>query len=217
MKGRFMEPSKCAQCRRGRQINTAEKKGPGVINAGPPSPKSFEWVTDFITGKKVPDVGAEANRQAVERYLVENKGYRVGDIEVDAPIELNIGGKAYSSTVDLVVSVAGRRYMVIKCAPGSLGSREREAVSAARLLDKTYQIPLAVVSDGETATVLDTMTGKKIDKGLAALPSKAAAEKRSAETVFQVLAEGRCEREKLIFRSYDSMNVNVGRGLKVEG
>jgi len=26
----------------------------------------------------------------------------------------------------------------------------------------------------------------------------------------QVLAENRCEREKLIFRSYDSMNVNVG-------
>ena len=167
-------------------------------------------MTDFITGKKVPDVGAEANRQAVERYLVENKGYGPGDIEVDAPIELIIGGKAYSSTVDLVVSVAGRRTMVIKCAPGSLGSREREAVSAARLLEKAYQIPLTVVSDGETATVLDTVTGKKIDIGLASLPSKAAVEKRSPETVFQVLAEDRCEREKLIFRSYDSMNVNVG-------
>ncbi len=135
-----------------------------------------------------------------------------------AAISSPIGGKAYSATVDLVVSVAGRRTMVIKCAPGSLGSREREAVSAARLLEKAYQIPLTVVSDGETATVIDTITGKKIDQGLAALPSREVAEKRSAETVFQVLAEGRCEREKLIFRTYDSMNVNVGRsvGMKVE-
>ena len=213
-----MERFKCAQCRKGRQINTAtEKKGHRVVKADPPGSKPFEWVTDFITGKKVPHVGAEANRQAVERYLVENKGYRTGDIEVDASIDLIIGGKAYSSTVDLVVSVAGKRYMVIKCAPGSLGSREREAVSAARLLDRSYQIPLAVVSDGQTATVLDTMTGQKIDQGLASLPSRETAEKKSAETVFQVLAENRCEREKLIFRSYDSMNVNVGRSLKVEG
>jgi hypothetical protein len=214
-----MEPSKCAQCRRGKQIllNRAFKKNHSAAKTCQSDPKSFEWVTDFITGKKVPHVGAEANRQAVERYLVEHKGYGPGDIEVDAPLELVIGGKAYSSTVDLVVSVAGRRYMVIKCAPGSLGSREREAVSAARLLEKSYQIPLAVVSDGQTATVLDTMTGKKIDQGLASLPSRAAAEQKSIEAVFQVLAEGRREREKLIFRSYDSMNVNVGSRLKVEG
>ncbi len=212
-----MELPKCAQCRKGVQINTVtEKKSHGMVKGDPPRPNSVDWVTDFITGKKMPDVGAEANRQAVERYLVENKGYRAGDIEVDAPIEVIINGKAYSSTVDLVVSVAGRRTMVIKCAPGSLGSREREAVSGARLLERSYQIPLAVVSDGQTATVLDTITGKKIDQGLAALPSREAAEKRSAETVFQVLAEGRCEREKLIFRSYDSMNVNVGRRLKAE-
>ena len=213
-----MEPSKCAQCHRGKQIplNRAFKKNHPAAKTGQSDPKSVDWVTDFITGQKVPHVGAEANRQAVERYLVENKGYRAGDIEVDAPIELIIGGNAYSSTVDLVVSVAGRRTMVIKCAPGSLGSREREAVPGARLLDSRYQIPLAVVSDGQTATVLDTVTGKKIDQGLASLPSREAAEKRSAETVFQVLAEDRCEREKLIFRSYDSMNVNVGCRLKAE-
>ncbi|OQY03666.1 MAG: hypothetical protein B6I22_11115 [Desulfobacteraceae bacterium 4572_123] len=208
-----MEQSKCAQCRKGKQIplNMAFKdKSHPVKKVGQSRPKSFEWVTDFITGKKVPDVGAEANRQAVERYLVENKGYLPENIQVDAPIKLTIGGEPYRSTVDLVVSVAGKRYMVIKCAPGSLGSREREAVSAARLLDRSYQIPLAVVSDGRTATVLDTTTGKKIDAGLESLPSREVAAKKSAGTVFQVLAENRCEREKLIFRSYDSMNVNVG-------
>jgi len=214
-----VEPSKCAQCRKGKQltINTAfKKKTPAAAKAGQSEPKSFEWVIDFITGKKVPDVGAEANRQVLEQYLVEEKGYRPGDIEVDAPLELTIGGETYRSRVDLVVSASGKRYMMIKCASGSLGSREREAVSAARLMDSEYQIPLAVVSDGRTATVLDTITGRKIDEGLASLPSREVAAKKSAETIFQVLAENRCEREKLIFRTYDSMNVNVGLRLKAE-
>ena len=209
-----MEPSECAQCRRGKQIpldKAFEKKIHPAAKSGQAGTRPVEWVTDFITGKKVPDVGAEANRQAIERYLVEKKGYRPEDIEVDAPLELIIRGEVYRSAADLVVSAAGKRYMVIKCAPGSLGSREREAVSAARLLDRAYQIPLAVVSDGRTATVLDTVTGRKMGYGLEALPSREAAEEKSAATVFQVLAENRCEREMLVFRSYDSMNVNVVR------
>ena len=49
------------------------EKGHLAIKAGPARPKSFEWLVDFITGQKVPHVGAEANRQAVEHYLVEKK------------------------------------------------------------------------------------------------------------------------------------------------
>lgn len=209
-----MKPPKCTQCCKDKQIslNTAKKKQPqAAAGTGQSGPGPFDWVTDFITGKKVPDVGSEATRQVVERYLVEKKGYRPEDIQVDAPIELTIGGEAYSSTVDLVVSVAGKRYMVIKCAPGSLGSREREVISAARLLDKTCQIPLAVVSDGKTAIVLDTVTGNKIGEGMEYLPSREVAEKKSAGTVFQILAENRCEREKLIFRTYDYTDCKADR------
>ena len=43
-----------------------------------------ETVVDYITGKTKPDTGAEANRQKVERRLVEEKGYAKSEIEVDA-------------------------------------------------------------------------------------------------------------------------------------
>lgn len=172
--------------------------------------KSFSLITDFVTGEKIPDVGAEANRQTLERVLVTEKGYAKKDIEVNAPIEVTIGNEPYRSSVDLVVSVHGKRYMAIKCAPGSLGSREREIVSAARLLDE-YQIPISVVSDGKTAMVLDTVSGKKIGEGLDAIPSKEALQETAKSLKLLPLAEKRLEREKLIFRSYDSMNVNVGR------
>ncbi len=170
--------------------------------------KPYGFITDFITGKNLPDIGAEANRQAVEKILVEEKGYRPADIEVAVPLSFTVAGEAYHASVDLVVSAAGRRAMVIKCAAGSLGSREREIVSAGRLLD-AHQIPLAVVSDGVTAVVLDTLTGKKKGEALAAIPTRSELEDyvKSHEPV--PLAEKKRDREQLVFRTYDMENVNI--------
>jgi hypothetical protein len=177
--------------------------------------KPYTMITDFVTGRKVPNVGAEENRQAVEKLLVEQRGYRKEDIEVDVDIAITIAGEPYRSQVDLVVSAEDgkARFMVIKCAAGSLGSREREIVAAARLLDE-YQIPCAVVSDGQTAIVLDTVSGKKIGDGLDAIPTRqeAIARLKSLEPVG--FPKDRREREKLIFRTYDLENVNVQRKVK---
>ena len=174
--------------------------------------KPYSMITDFVTGREVPNVGAEENRQAVERFLVEDKGYLKEDIEVDTDISMTVAGEPYHSQVDLVVSAdAGKtRFMVIKCAAGSLASREREIVAAARLLDE-YQIPCAVVSDGKTAIVLDTLTGKKTGEGLDAIPSKHQAIKRLESFTPPAFPADRREREKLIFRTYDIENVNVQR------
>lgn len=206
-----MKNNKCIQCvARGKLKPIVPFKRKAVSDDQ--IPKTFSLITDFVTGEKIPDVGAEANRQMIEKVLVTEKGYAKKDIEVNAPIEVTIGDEPYRSSVDLVVSVHGKRYMAIKCAPGSLGSREREIVSAARLLDE-YQIPVSVVSDGKTAMVLDTVSGKKIGEGLDAIPSKKALQEMAKSFKLQPVAEKRLEREKLIFRSYDSMNVNVGRNI----
>lgn len=165
-------------------------------------------IVDYITGESVPHVGAEINRQEVERYLLEEKGYRREEILVDAPIQVEIDGDVYLSTVDLVVQINGRPIMAVKCAAGSLGSREREIVSAARLFGPS-PIPLAVVSDGETATVLDTTTGKPKGSGMEAILQRdEAIELAQSESLPPIVAE-RMVREKLVFRSYDSMNVNI--------
>ena len=176
--------------------------------------KPYTLITDFVTGREVPNVGAEENRQAVERFLVAGKGYLKEDIEVDVDIAINVGGEPYNSQVDLVINADGgkTRFMVIKCAAGSLGSREREIVAAARLLDES-PIPCAVVSDGKTATVLDTVTGKKIGDGLGAIPTKQEAITKLESYTPLAFPEERREREKLIFRTYDMQNVNVQRNI----
>jgi hypothetical protein len=167
-----------------------------------------ETLIDYVTGKEVPNIGAEANRQAVERYLVDNKGYARSDIEVGVPIRFTVSGTPYASRVDLVVSSGGRRVMVIKCAAGSLGSRERETLAVARILDEV-PIPLAMVSDGEQATVLETVSGETIGHGWRAVPSAKEIDRRFANQVPVALTASRREKEMLIFRSYDNLNVNV--------
>ena len=170
--------------------------------------KPHDTILDYITGQKVPNIGAEENRQAVEHYLVEEKQYQKQDIEVDAPIELEIQGELYRSFIDLVVSVEGNRFMAIKCAAGSLDSWRREIVSASRLIHR-FQLPLSAVSDGKTAIVLDTLSGKKTQEGLHAIPSSGKAKDTIIKNAFRPLPKDRMEREKLIFRSYDMMRVNV--------
>jgi hypothetical protein len=177
--------------------------------------KPYRMIEDFVTGRDVPEIGAESNRQAVERLLVVEKGYTKEDIEVDAEIEFEVGKERYASQVDLVVSVdAGTTcLMAIKCVPGSLGSYERETLAAARLLNPRYQIPFAVVSDGKTAVVLDSTSGKKIGEGLAAIPEKNVARNTLKTMTLIACPTERIERERLIFRTYNCEYVNVARRL----
>lgn len=169
-------------------------------------------ITDFVTGKEIPNVGAEENRQVVEQFLVNEKGYSKEDIAVDVDLELTIAGESYRSQIDLVVSLESIGFMAIKCPAASLGSREREILAASRLLAEN-QIPFSVVSDGKTAIVLDTVSGKKLGEGLKAILSKAEAREKLKEIKPLPFPKEKREREKLIFRSFDSMNVNVGRNL----
>ena len=169
-----------------------------------------ETITDFVTGRVLPNMGAEANRQLVEKFLVNQKGFTAGDIHVNFPLTVTIGDQIYRSRVDLVVQVSSRMVMAVKCAAGSLGSRQREILAAARLMTD-YQIPISVVTNGETAIVLDTISGNEIGNGLDAIPSRKAAEHIVATADFNIYPEDRWKREAIIFRSYDSMNVNVIR------
>jgi hypothetical protein len=174
--------------------------------------KPYTTLIDFVTGREVPNIGAEENRQAVEHLLVEQKGYAKEDIQVDAPMALVIRSEVYRSQVDLVVSVGEVRLMVVKCAAGALGSWERQTLAAARLFSDS-QIPYAIVSDGKTALLVDSATGKKIGEGLEAIPSKTEARRMIASIRFHPLPEERRERESLIFRTYDQESVNVQRNL----
>jgi hypothetical protein len=164
-------------------------------------------IIDFITGQPKPNAGSERDRQWIERHLVEVKGYPKGDIDVDRPLRIVVDAKVYISKVDLVVRVKGKPYMAIKCAPGSLDSRQREIVSAAQLLEG-YQIPLAVAASANDAIVWDTASGRQIGDGWEFVPTRNKAEASFDPNAVRLLPSERRQQVQLIFRSYDSMNVN---------
>ena len=163
-----------------------------------------ERIIDFITGQLFIDTDDERIRQTIERLLTEENGYSKKDIEVDREFEIVIGEEINRSKVDLVVSVEEKRFMIIKCARGSLVSREREILSCARILD-VYQIPLAVITNGEDAEVLDTISGEVIGNGLEAIPSKTQALEAIKKIEFKKLQDERIEKEKRIFLAFDSI------------
>jgi hypothetical protein len=101
-------------------------------------------VIDYVTGRIFPNTGAETQRQEFERFLVLQKGYEKSDIAVNWPLKVTIDGEPYLSRIDLLVCPGGNPWMAVKCAAGSLDSREREILSAARLV-LTGQVPLSVV------------------------------------------------------------------------
>jgi hypothetical protein len=169
--------------------------------------KPFTTLTDYVTGRMVPNIGAEENRQAVERVLVESKGFAKTDIEVGVPIALPIQGAVYRSRLDLVVRVGGEPVMVVTCAAGAIGSWERQTLAAARLIEP-LSAPCAVVSDGRTASVLDASSGRRLGDSLETIPSKSDARRILESAGRQPFPAERRERESLIFRTYDLERVN---------
>ena len=73
-------------------------------------------------------------------------------------------------------------------------------------------IPLAIYYPECEFTLIDSI-GKKIGKGLAAIPEKSAARKMMQTVVLQPCPADRIERERLIFRTYNCEYVNVARNL----
>lgn len=104
----------------------------------------------------------------------------------------------------MVVLHGEKRFLIIRYAPGSLVTRERSAVAAARVLLEEYQIPLAVVTNGEDAELLDTLTGKVLASGMGAIPTRGQAEEMLGQLRFEPLFdEKKREKELRILNAYD--------------
>jgi predicted type IV restriction endonuclease len=157
---------------------------------------------DFITGQTIVDTHDERARQKIARLLVEEKGYLKDDIEVRQEIPLTVDGNRATARVDFVVRLAGKAFAIIIFGPGSLVSRERPALAAARLIE-SYQVPYAVVTNGRDAVVLETKSGKVIAQGLEAIPPKKEALEKLQTLTFETVPEDRLEKEKRVLYTFD--------------
>ncbi len=127
---------------------------------------------DFLTGKTLEDTLDERYRQKIARLLVAEKGYRRAEIESRRDLVVEADHRRAVIKIDFVVRLAGKAMMVVRFGPGSLVSRERPTLAVSRLIE-AYQVPVAVVTNGEDAEILDGASGRVVGRGLGAVPPRA--------------------------------------------
>jgi hypothetical protein len=154
---------------------------------------------------------ASEARKMVSYLLAEKKGYLPEDIEKRVVFEVKLGQETAYSSVDFLISIAGKRAMVIKCAAGSLSSRERQAVAAARLIGSP-PVPVAVVADPVNAEVLDVATGEVVGEGFGAIPVRDRIIQILSEYSAKPLSPERLEKEKRILLAFDAIRCCVPQG-----
>lgn len=158
---------------------------------------------DYITGQQLVDTDDERRRQELARLMVEEKGWPKEDIEMRLTIETLFNGHFVTSKITMVLGMDGRQCLLIRYAPGSLVTRERSAVAAARVLDADYQIPLAVVTNGCDAELLDTYSGAVLGRGMAALPSREEVARMMAGLRFAPYDPKKRQRELRVLNAFD--------------
>ncbi|MCF8032073.1 MAG: type I restriction enzyme HsdR N-terminal domain-containing protein [Desulfarculaceae bacterium] len=124
---------------------------------------------DLITGLPLTNSEDEPVRQDIEALLLK-LGHPRGEIAVDASRNLGADLDHLLVVADLLVSRARRAAMVLRCARGSIVTREKEAVACARLIAPQWA-PLAVATNGKDAELIETASGEVMATGLAAIPS----------------------------------------------
>jgi len=140
----------------------------------------------------------ETIRAQMLQYLKADRGYGDGELEMDP--QFSVDGKP--SSVDFIITVDGKRLMAVKCAPTALESRERHILAFCRVVEDCL-IPMAVVTDGTEARILDTATGRLISGAMEGIPMRDGLD--MSAFAFIRCPEERLEKEKRILCAYDAI------------
>lgn len=164
----------------------------------------YGMLKDCLGGEELMDTDDERIRQSLALMMINDLHYNRDQLRARATIETLFAKSFVRSTIELVVSCNGKEFMILRYGPGSLVSRERSAIAAARVLNKQYRIPLAVVTNGTDAELLDTITGNIIGYGVNSIPNAERAKNIVTElTYLPPLEAEQHERELRILNAFD--------------
>ena len=158
--------------------------------------------TDLITGDTIMDTHDERYRQKIAYLLINHKGYQKKDIKARNDLEVQAGEKRAVIMIDFLVNLGGKVCMIIKFGPGSIVTRRRPLLAASRIL-APYQIPIAVVTNGENAEILEGATGRIISQGLDTIPCKEQLAEMMGANHFNRIPAKRVEMESRILYCYE--------------
>jgi len=159
-------------------------------------------IDDLITGEVIKDTHDERYRQKLARLLVDRKGYLKSDIKPRKNLLVRAGDNRAIIKIDFLITLSDRLCMIIKYGPGSLVTRHRPALAASRVI-AAYQIPVAVVTNGEDAEILDGSSAKVLARGLDNIPSKTELHEMANQFEFNQIPTERAMMESRILYCYE--------------
>ncbi len=178
--------------------------GKQMQREAPEHHRVYGILKDYLTNEDLPDTDDERFRQELARMMVKEKGFAKEELEPRLTIETTFNSIFVRSIIDLTVSVGGRRIFVLRYGPGSIVTREKSALAAARVLDWNYCIPLAIVTNGRDAELMETETGRVLASGMEAIPDRAQAEQLlAAYSCAPLLDEAERERNLRVLNVFD--------------
>ena len=143
-------------------------------------------LTDFLTGSILEDTLDERYRQKIGRKLVVNCGFEKTDILNNITIEVEAGNRKAAMKIDFLIKYHGKIIIIIKYAPGSLVTRRLTTLGLSRIV-RSYQVPIAIITNGKDAEIIDGISGKIIATELKNLPDKKYIQKNSPSFVFKTI------------------------------
>ena len=159
-------------------------------------------LVDFITGETIEDNLDERYRQKLAQLLVEKKDYNKNEIKSRCELPVSAGVNKAVVKIDFLITLSDKICMIIKYSPGSLVTRHRPVLAASRLI-APYQIPIAVITNGEDADVLDGYTNEVISSGFESIPGRQQLAKRVADIHLEHISARRAEMESRIIYAFE--------------
>jgi CRISPR/Cas system endoribonuclease Cas6 (RAMP superfamily) len=95
-------------------------------------------------------------KSIVYEILINEKAFYPEEIQIDPQFMLTLSTCDAKVSIDFMITLEEISFMVIRCVSSGIEPWERYAVAFARAI-KNYQIPYAVITDGEYAKVIDVI------------------------------------------------------------
>lgn len=143
-------------------------------------------------------------KQKVWDILTKERKFDPGDIEIDPDFRLLLNDCETTVSIDFIVNLSSASFMVIKCVATAVESWERYAISFARAI-KDYQIPYAMVTDGENARIIDVLTGSLVSESMSGLFNRQEALNKMKDFKKIPCPFYRLEREKRIIYAFEGI------------
>jgi len=144
-------------------------------------------------------------KQKVWEFLIKEKQFKLEEIETDPEFRVTLGHSEITVSIDFVLNLPSVSFiMVIQCKTASIESWERYFTSFARVV-KDYQIPYAMVTDGENARIIDVLAGKLIGESLNELFNRQETLNKIKDSKKIPCPVNRLEKEKRILYAFEGI------------